>query len=78
VFKVLKIYVTLFLGLYMTHKTSKNPFKHKIIADIANFFDKPIRRIKTSLKLRHTSTGTAVAAVSNQKNDNSGGKLKWR
>jgi len=65
--RVLKIYVTLFLGLYMTHKTSKKLFKHKIVVGIANFFDKPIRRIKTSLKLQHTSTGTAVAAVVNKK-----------
>ncbi|MDR0461102.1 MAG: hypothetical protein LBH62_06700 [Nitrososphaerota archaeon] len=51
----------------MTHKTSKKPSKHKIIADIANFFDKPIRRIKIALNLQNTSTGTAVTAVSNQK-----------
>jgi len=51
----------------MTHKTSKKNSKHKIMAGIANFFDKTLRRIKTSLKLQHTSTGTAVTAVSNQK-----------
>jgi len=51
----------------MTHKTSKKTSKHKIMAGIANFFDKPIRRIKTALKLQHTSTGTAVTVVSNQK-----------
>jgi hypothetical protein len=52
----------------MTHKTSKNPFKHKIIAGIANFFDKTIRRIKIALKLQQkSSTETAVAAVLNQK-----------
>ena len=51
----------------MTHKISKKSSKHKIIAGIANFFDKPIRRIKIALKLQNPSTGTAVAAVSNQK-----------
>jgi len=51
----------------MTHKISKKSSKHKIIAGIANFFDKPIHRIKTALKLQNPSTGTAVTAVSNQK-----------
>jgi len=51
----------------MTHKTSKKLFKHKIIAGIANFFDKTLRRIKVALKLQNPSTGTAVTAVSNQK-----------
>jgi len=51
----------------MTHKISKKSSKHKIIAGIANFFDKPIRRIKIALKLQNPSTGTAVTAVSNQK-----------
>jgi hypothetical protein len=64
---VLKISMRLFLGLYMTHKISKKTSKHKIAVDIANFFNKPIHRIKTALKLQHLSTEIAVVAVSNQK-----------
>gem|GEM_PF-3379666 len=54
----------------MSHKIiNKKTSKHRTISNISNFFDKYIRKIKTTLKAHHapTRTTTVTATVSNQK-----------